>query len=159
MGLTEILAGMVGGQSGAGAQGGQAQLLNLILSMLAGGGRGGGGLGGGLGGGGVGAGFGGGGGLDALLRQFREAGLGAQADSWVSTGPNLPVSGDQLRGAFGDAQMDDLAGRMGLSTGDLSSQMAQMLPDVVDRLTPQGRMPDGGFGGLDDLLGALLGRR
>jgi uncharacterized protein YidB (DUF937 family) len=154
MGLTEILANMLGGQSATGAQGaqgGQAQLLNLILSMLAGGVLG--------GGGGLGAGLGAEGGLDALLRQFRNAGLGAQADSWVSTGPNVPVSGDQLRGAFGDAQMDELAGRMGLSTGDLSSQMAQMLPDVVDRLTPQGRVPDGGFGGLDDLLGELLGRR
>jgi uncharacterized protein YidB (DUF937 family) len=51
-----------------------------------------------------------------------------------------------------------MAERMGLSTGDLSAQMSQMLPQVVDHFTPAGRIPEGGLGNLGDLLGSLLRR-
>lgn len=151
MGLLDIVGGMLGGQTGAGsggAGGGQAEMLNMILSMLAGGAQG------GAGGGGM----GGMGGLGALLQQLQQAGLGEQVNSWVGTGQNLPVSPEQLQGAFGTDQMSQMAERMGLSTGDLGAQLSQMLPQVVDQLTPGGQLPQGGMGDLGDLLGQLLRR-
>ena len=54
--------------------------------------------------------------------------------------------------------MSQMAERMGLSTGDLSAQMSQMLPQVVDHFTPAGQMPEGGLGNLGDLLGSLMRR-
>lgn len=149
MGLLDMVGGMLGGQSGQGGQGGgQAELLNLIVGMLAGGGQGGQG--------------GAAGGLGALLQQFQAAGLGEQVNSWVGTGQNLPLSPEQLQGALGGDQMSQMAERMGLSVGDLGSQMSQMLPQVVDQMTPGGQMPEGGgmgdLGNLGDLLGGLLRR-
>jgi uncharacterized protein YidB (DUF937 family) len=142
MGLLDIVGGMLGGQQGQGqGSGGQAELLNLIVGMLAGGGQG-----------------GEGGGLGALLQQLQAAGLGEQAQSWVGTGQNLPVSGEQLQNVFGGDQMSQMAEKMGLSVGDLGSQMSQMLPQVVDQLTPNGQMPEGGLGDLGNLLGGLLRR-
>ncbi|HYN59683.1 MAG TPA: YidB family protein [Rubrivivax sp.] len=147
MGLLDIVGGMLGGQAGrAGAGGSQAELLNMILGMLANGGQGGGQRGGQ------------GGGLASLVEQFQAAGLGEQVNSWISSGQNLPVSPGQLEGALGSNQMSQMAERMGLSTGDLSAQMSQMLPQVVDHFTPDGRMPEGGLGNLGDLLGSLLRR-
>jgi uncharacterized protein YidB (DUF937 family) len=152
VGLLDIVGGMLGGQAGGsagapmgGAQGGgQAELLNLIVGMLAGTGQGGQG--------------GAGGGLGALLQQFQAAGLGEQVNSWVGTGQNLPVSPEQLQGALGGEQMSMMAERMGLSTGDLGAQLSQMLPQVVDQLTPGGQLPEGGLGNLGDLLGSLIRR-
>jgi len=148
MGLLDIVGGMLGGQAGRGGAGGsqQAELLNMILGMLANGGKGG-GQGGGQGGG-----------LASLVEQFQAAGLGEQVNSWISSGQNLPVSPEQLEGALGSNQMSQMADRMGLSTGDLSAQMSQMLPQVVDHFTPDGRMPEGGLGNLGDLLGHLMRR-
>jgi uncharacterized protein YidB (DUF937 family) len=143
MGLLDIVGGMLGGQAGqGGAGGGQADLLKMILGMLANGGQ-------------VG---GQGGGLASLVEQFQAAGLGEQVNSWISSGQNLPVSPEQLQGALGTDQMSQMAERMGLSTGDLSAQMSQMLPQVVDHLTPAGQMPEGGLGNLGDLLGSLMRR-
>jgi uncharacterized protein YidB (DUF937 family) len=151
MGLLDIVGGMLGGQAGQGGAGGsQAELLNMILGMLVNGGQGGGQLGGQLGGQG--------GGLASLVEQFQAAGLGEQVNSWISGGQNLPVSPEQLQGALGSDQMSQMAERMGLSTGDLSLQMSQMLPQVVDHFTPAGRIPEGGLGNLGDLLGSLLRR-
>jgi uncharacterized protein YidB (DUF937 family) len=147
MGLLDIVGGMLGGQASGtqGAGGGQAELLNLIVGMLAGAGQG------GQGGGAA-------GGLGALLQQFQAAGLGEQFNSWVGTGQNMPVSPEQLQGAFGSDQMSQMAERMGLSTGDLGAQLSQMLPQVVDQLTPGGQLPEGGLGDLGDLLGGLMRR-
>ena len=64
----------------------------------------------------------------------------------------------QLQGAFGSDQMSQMAERMGLSTGDLGAQLSQMLPQVVDQLTPGGQLPEGGLGDLGDLLGGLMRR-
>lgn len=147
--LDEIVGGMLAGQGsqGAAAQGpGAIDLMQVLAALLAGGAQGGMAQGGGLGG------------LGALLEQFRAAGLGAQADSWVSAGPNLPVAPEQIEGVFGREPMDQLAERMGLATGDLEAKLAQFLPQAVDRATPEGRLPEGGIGDLGSLLGGLLGR-
>ena len=96
------------------------------------------------------------GGLPGLLQKFQEHGLGNVADSWVSTGKNMPISGDQLQEALGSGALGDLASKLGLSTGDVSSQLADLLPGVVDKLTPNGQLPD--TGSLGDLLGSLTKR-
>jgi uncharacterized protein YidB (DUF937 family) len=101
------------------------------------------------------------GGLGGLLQQLQQGGLGNAAQSWVSTGENLPVSGDQLAAALGADRIDAIAQQVGMPAGDLSSQLAQYLPQVVDRLTPDGQLPEGGadLGGLlGDVLGGLLKR-
>lgn len=96
------------------------------------------------------------GGLAGLLQKFQEHGLGNVADSWVSTGKNLPISPDQLQNALGSGELGSLAEKLGMSTGDVSSQLADLLPGVVDKLTPNGQVPD--MGSLGDLLGSLTKR-
>lgn len=96
------------------------------------------------------------GGLEGLLAKFQQSGMGNLADSWVSTGKNLPISADQITQALGSDQLGSLAKGLGLSQGDVSSQLAQLLPDVVDKLTPNGQVPDSGS--LGDLLGSLTKR-
>ena len=96
------------------------------------------------------------GGLAGLLQKFQQSGLGNVADSWVSTGKNLPISPDQLQNALGSGELGSLAEKLGMSTGDVSSQLADLLPGVVDKLTPNGQVPD--MGSLGDLLGSLTKR-
>jgi len=96
------------------------------------------------------------GGLEGLVRSFQDRGLGGIVDSWVSTGKNLPISADQLAQGLGSDQLSSLASKLGMSQGDVSSQLAQLLPDVVDKLTPNGQVPDSGS--LGDLLGSLTKR-
>ncbi|MCW5591559.1 MAG: DUF937 domain-containing protein [Burkholderiales bacterium] len=96
------------------------------------------------------------GGLEGLVRSFQDRGLGGIVDSWVSTGKNLPISADQVAQGLGSDQLASLASKLGMSQGDVSSQLAQLLPDVVDKLTPDGRVPD--MGSLGDLLGSLAKR-
>ena len=74
----------------------------------------------------------------------------------MGTGQNLPVSADQLHSALGGDQVAALAQQTGLPVGDLMGQLAQMLPQVVDQLTPNGQVPDGGAD-LGGLLGNVLG--
>lgn len=98
------------------------------------------------------------GGLGGLLQQLQAGGLGEQAQSWVSTGANLPVSGDQLGAALGGDVLERLAGQAGVSQGEASAQLSQWLPQVIDRLTPDGQLPEGGNIDLGGLLGQLLQR-
>ncbi len=99
------------------------------------------------------------GGLDGLLDQLRSAGLGPQLDSWIGTGSNAPVEPDDMRRAFGDDQLHALGGRMGMGSGALAAILAQVLPMLIDRMSPQGQMPQGqaGSGGLGGILGGILG--
>lgn len=170
MGLLDIVGGMLGGQQGQqapqglGGQGGSAALIAAVIGMLASSGAQGGGTGSGLGGvlgsalGGGAQGGAQGGGLGALLERFQANGMGDIANSWVSSGQNMPLSSDQFSQVLGQQQVSDLASKFGLSTGDLSAQMSQALPQVVDQLTPDGRLPEGDFGGLGDLLSMLTKR-
>jgi outer membrane lipoprotein SlyB len=72
----------------------------------------------------------------------------------VSTGQNLPMSPDQLGGVLGNDMVSGLAQQMGMNQGDLLGQLSQMLPQVVDKLTPNGQIPQGDIGGI---LGSMLG--
>jgi uncharacterized protein YidB (DUF937 family) len=163
MGLLDSVIGALG-QGAGGQQNPQAALISAIVGMLAqGGGSGGAGgglgsvLGSALGGGGAGMGGGGLGGLGGLVEQFSRAGMGDIAKSWVGTGQNLPISAEQLSQVLGGDRIGAMAGQLGMSQGDLLGQLSKMLPQVVDKLTPQGQIPQGDIGGMGDQLGSLLG--
>ena len=99
------------------------------------------------------------GGLAGLLQQLQASGLGDQVQSWISTGANQPVSGDQLSSALGGAGglLGQLAQQAGVSHAEAGDQLSQLLPQIVDRLTPHGQLPAGGAGGMGDLAGMLGG--
>ncbi len=81
------------------------------------------------------------GGLGDLMKQFQQNGLGDQADSCVSNGPNKQVSPGDLANALGADQIEQLSSQSGLSRDDLLQGLSQYLPDVVNHLTPDGRLP------------------
>jgi uncharacterized protein YidB (DUF937 family) len=81
------------------------------------------------------------GGLGGLLDKLQTGGLGDVAKSWIGTGQNQPVSPGQLGNALGSDVVKTLAQRSGLSEEDITKQLSQILPGVVDKLTPQGRLP------------------
>ena len=138
--LDSVLGGALGaitggGQGGSGAAGG-AMLIQVLGGLLSGQGSGGGGLGG-------------------LLQQLQRGGLGEAVKSWVSSGHNLPISAEQLQAALGSDQVSAMAQQAGLSQDDLMGKLAQMLPQAVDHLTPNGELP--AEGGQQADLGASLG--
>ena len=81
------------------------------------------------------------GGLEGVLGRFRQGGLGRQADSWVGTGQNMNISADQLQEIFGSSTMNDLASQLGVPQEQAGSTMAQLLPELINQLTPQGQVP------------------
>lgn len=146
MGLLDAMLGSVlGGQQPPSRGGdGTALLMQIVAAMLAN--RG--------GGAGADAGAGGLGGLAGLAEQFQRGGLGDAMNSWIGTGENQPVSPDQLGGVLGGDLLGELVQRTGMGQGDLLGQLSQILPQMVDRATPEGRIPDGGLGD----IGAILDR-
>ncbi len=153
-GLGGMLGGLLGGSSGAqGASADQAGAggggLGGMLGGLLGGSRGGqGGLGdlaGGLGSlfGGAAAGSTLTSGLSNLVNDLKSSGVGA-AQSWVGSGPNEPVSPQQLGAGLGNETVDALSRQTGMSRDDLLAALSRHLPEVVDRLTPNGRLPSQG---------------
>jgi uncharacterized protein YidB (DUF937 family) len=80
-------------------------------------------------------------GVGELVERFRQNGQGATADSWVVIGPNTEISGIQLENALGPDLIDRLTRQTGLSRETLLSRLAQVLPEAVDKLTPEGRIP------------------
>ena len=148
MGLFDSVIGALGQAQGGGGTA-QPDLLQAVIAMLANGQ--GGGAGGALG---AGAGLGG---LAGLVQQLQQAGLGDVVNSWVSSGPNLPVAPDRLGQALGGDAVSGLARQLGMADGDVLGPLSQLLPQVVDRLTPQGQLPQGQPAGLDDLAGMLGG--
>jgi uncharacterized protein YidB (DUF937 family) len=81
------------------------------------------------------------GGLGDLMKQLQQGGQGDAANSWVSPGPNKPISPGDLANALGADQIDHLATQSGLSRDELLAGLAQHLPDVINHLTPDGRLP------------------
>ncbi|QWG12996.1 DUF937 domain-containing protein [Bradyrhizobium sediminis] len=136
-----------GGKPSAAPAPAPAPSPNTINAGLPGGGSMGGGLGdllkGGLGGllGGAAAGSVISGGLGDLLKQFQQNGQGEVADSWVGRGENKPIAPGDLGKALGVDQINTLASQTGLSRDELLSGLSQYLPDVIDQLTPDGRLP------------------
>jgi len=81
-------------------------------------------------------------GLDILLRQFQQNGFGEIINSWIGTGQNQPISPTQLRQAIGQKTVNDLSDQTGVPHDDLLSQLAKILPVVIDKLTPNGQLPN-----------------
>jgi uncharacterized protein YidB (DUF937 family) len=80
------------------------------------------------------------GGLGSLIDSFRKSGLGQKADSWVGTGANEPVTAPEVEASVGGDMIDSLAKQTGLSREELLKRLSTVLPDVVDKLTPAGRL-------------------
>ena len=82
------------------------------------------------------------GGLGDLLNQFQQKGHGDTANSWVSNGPNKQIAPGDLANALGADQIESLSAQSGLSRDELLSGLSKYLPDVVNHLTPDGRLPN-----------------
>lgn len=141
--LDQLIGGLLGG-----SQGGGSPLQGVLTNLLAGGNQGGGfaGQGGpaqGMAGQGA-AGQGLAAGLGGLVSMFQQAGLGHLAQSWISNGPNQPVSPQQLESVFGQGQVQNMASQAGMAPGDFLSQLSQHLPNVVNGMTPNGQLPSEG---------------
>jgi uncharacterized protein YidB (DUF937 family) len=130
--LGSILGGVLGGQQ---QQQAQNPLLNIALSMLSNGGQQ--------------------GGLQGLMGAFTQAGLGPILQSWISSGQNMPISGDQLQQVLGSGAIGDIAKQLGVSHGDASNQLSALLPELIDKLTPHGQAPQAGLGNANDIMGML----
>ena len=82
------------------------------------------------------------GGLGSLVERFQQNGHGDVINSWVGSGQNQPITPDQLHQALGPDAVNNLSRMTGVSSQDLVSELSRVLPGIVDKLTPQGRMPD-----------------
>lgn len=99
------------------------------------------------------------GGLDGLLAQFNQAGLGDIIKGWIATGPNPGVAPGQLEQVFGAGKLQELAKQFGLPLDDLLGGLSSALPKAVDGLTPDGTIPPGGGAGqIGDILGQIFGK-
>ena len=116
MGMLDQILGGLTGQGGGGPQQG-GSLMDLCTSMIQGQG-----------------------GLDGMLAKFQGAGLGTQADSWVSTGQNQPVTPGQMSSALGSDSIAGLARKFGINPQMATTALAALLPVVIDHLTPKGRV-------------------
>ena len=135
MGLLDSIMGMLG-------KGGGKDIMSQLATMLTG--KGGDGMG-----------------LSRLLDQFKGAGLGDKADSWVGNGENAPLDPDDVEKAIGSERLAEMSKQTGESVGALKTDLSKMIPDAVNKLTPDGKVPDPGdllnmVKGLD--LGKLLGK-
>ena len=102
------------------------------------------------------------GGLHGLVDKFNQAGLGDVVNSWIGAGANQPISGDQLSQVLGGDVLGKVAGQLGMDPAQLSGQLSALLPGLVDKLTPNGSIPQEGLGNTGDLmsmLGGLLQQR
>ena len=97
------------------------------------------------------------GGIAGLVNSFGKAGLGQVVSSWVGTGQNQAISPNQVTQVLGDGQIGQIASQLGLNSGQASGILAQLLPHVVDHMTPGGQVPAGDHSSQGDLLTAALG--
>ena len=117
------LGDLLGQALGTGQRGGG---LGDILGQVLGGAGGGGGLGG----------------LGGLLEKLNQGGYASHAQSWVGSGQNMSISAGAIRDVFGQQGLAAIAQQTGLSESDASTGLAQLLPEVINHVTPQGRVPE-----------------
>ncbi len=122
--LDAIKAQVAGAVGGAPAQGGGVgnPLVSHVLQMISNPGTG---------------------GLQGIVQAFQAKGLGGIVESWVSTGPNQPIAPDQINHALGD-HVQQMAQASGMPANAVATQLSALLPDIINRLTPQGTVPQGG---------------
>jgi uncharacterized protein YidB (DUF937 family) len=118
MGILDSVVGALAGEQGGGSNGLMDVVMQLINNQP--------------------------GGLGGLVQSFQQGGLGEIVNSWVSTGQNLPVSAEQLQSVLGGGALQDIAAKLGVSPEQASGSLAELLPQVVDKLTPNGQLPEGG---------------
>ncbi|NOS82627.1 MAG: DUF937 domain-containing protein [Nitrospira sp.] len=133
MGLMDQLGQAAGGMMGG--QAGQNPLLQAVTSLL-----------------GQNSSVGG---LAGIVQAFQKNGLGDIVNSWVSTGTNLPVTPDQIKQGLGGDFLSQLAGKAGISPDAASAQLSSFLPDLIDKVTPSGKID---AGGVDQLLKMFQGK-
>ena len=99
------------------------------------------------------------GGVSGVLDKFRQGGYADQADSWQSTRQNLPISGSALQEVLGSGTIGQIAAQLGLSHGEAAGNLAQMLPQIVDKLTPNGEVADNHHDMVEQALAMLTRSR
>ena len=100
------------------------------------------------------------GGLDGLMQSFNQQGLGDIISSWVGTGNNAAITPDQVQEVLGSDVIQQLAEKSGVSVDAAKAQLAELLPSLIDKVTPEGKIPEGGL--LDkgrELLGSLFSQK
>ena len=117
MGLLDEVGKMMGG----GQQGGASDILAVAQQLL-----------------------GQSGGIDGLIQQLQAGGLGDVVKSWIGNGQNLQVTGEQIQQVLGNEKVAAIARQLGVDPAQASAQLAQVLPGLVDKLTPNGQVPQGG---------------
>lgn len=132
MGLFDTLAKEVMGKIGGG---GSNPLLDIVMGLLSNPQSG---------------------GLQGLVKAFQSKGLGDIISSWIGTGENQPISGDQVKNVLGLDQIRNLAEKAGLSQEEATGGLASLLPQIIDKLTPEGKMPEGNL--LDEAMKMLKGK-
>jgi len=98
------------------------------------------------------------GGLSGLVDRFREAGLDNAIRSWIGSGQNVPITGEQMRQVLGEGQLQQISEETGLNEQETAEHLSDMLPDLIDKLTPAGNIPQGGLGNMSALLDHFMGR-
>lgn len=134
MGMLENIAGNLSGALGSGAPKGDLlqEVMGLLTSRQAGG-------------------------LGGLVEQFKAKGLGNIVNSWVGTGQNMPISPGQVQQGLGADVVSQIAAKVGIPADQASALLARILPQAVDRLTPEGQIPQGDIGqGAMKILGSLF---
>jgi uncharacterized protein YidB (DUF937 family) len=118
--LDGVLGSVLGGMMGGGGSGAQQQnpMLQLALQILQQNG-----------------------GIEGILGKFQQAGYADQAQSWISTGQNQPISPDALQQALGHDQLGQIAQQLGLGRSEAAGGLASMLPQLIDQMTPHGQVP------------------
>jgi len=81
------------------------------------------------------------GGIQGIVTQLEQQGLGGMVRSWVGTGANQPITADQIHQAFGSDTVKQLAAKVGMTPEDLAAKLSQILPQAMDKLTPGGVVP------------------
>jgi uncharacterized protein YidB (DUF937 family) len=129
MGLLDSVAGAVLGKVMGGSQGGMAQIALDMFNQN--------------------------GGLGGVLDKFKQGGLADAAASWVGKGENMPVSADQISSVLGSGAIAEMAAKFGIDPATLSAQIAQHLPTVIDKMTPNGEVEANSGNLLSTVLGML----
>ena len=94
------------------------------------------------------------GGVQGILSKLEASGLGDKVDSWIGTGPNKSISPDEVTRALGPDEVNQAAAKAGVSEEQAAGGIAAALPDLIDRVSPDGKLPD--IGPLDDMLAGLV---
>ena len=127
-----ILGSLIKGVTGNSSHTTNPSAMSGILEMITGGGTG---------------------GIHGLIKKLTDGGLGSTVKSWIGLGENEPVEPDQLQNALGSDMVEKYAAKMGISQSEAASQLSKDLPTVIDKITPDGKLPESdNLGNVQDLL-------